>query len=139
MNAMVLAQPAARLLAIAVAANGRIDPREVAALDQLDAYGLLAVGRNRFLRMAEEAVKEIGTGLSETQMLRLSDRSRLLLLQFAVEDPKQRILVCSLSDAVIHADGEVTPGERQIYDLLIRHWALPPATVAELPLPNRAR
>jgi hypothetical protein len=26
-------------------------------------------------------------------MLRLSDRSRLLLLQFAVEDPKQRIPV----------------------------------------------
>jgi len=135
MSAMELhmPQPAARLLAVAVAANGRIDPREVAALDQLDAYGLLAVGRDRFLGMAEEAVKEIGTGLSETQMLRLSDRSRLLLLQFSVEDPKQRILVCRLSDAVIHADGEVTPGERQIYDSLMRHWALSPASVAESP------
>lgn len=131
MNAMkcLVASPPASLLAMAVAANGRVDPREVAELDRLGAYQLIGVGRDCFLELAQVALQEIGPSLSESCWLRLTDRSHLLTLLHAIRDPLQRLRVCRLTEAVIQADGEVTGGEQQIYGAMIHHWNLKQAAV----------
>lgn len=131
MNAMkcLVASPPASLLAMAVAANGRVDPREVAELDRLGAYQLIGVGRHSFLELAQVALREIGPSLSESCWLRLIDRSHLLTLLHAIRDPVQRLLVCRLTEAVIQADGEVTGGEQQIYGAMTHHWDLKQAAV----------
>ncbi|KWT93220.1 MULTISPECIES: hypothetical protein [unclassified Variovorax] len=121
---LAAADAAALLLAIVVSANGRIDPREVAALDRLDAYQRLGIHRNDFLTRAESALEEIGRPLSETQWLRSSDRCLMLALQQAVADPGLRLLVCRLSAAVITADGRVTDDERQVYASLLSRWGV---------------
>jgi hypothetical protein len=121
---------AASLLAIVVSANGRIDIREVAELDRLRAYRRLGVQRESFLTLADAALEEIGLALSESQWLRLSDRSRLLALQQAVVDPRLRLLVCRLSAAVITADGRVTGDERLVYGSLQSQWGVTDAMVA---------
>ncbi|MDP3229127.1 MAG: hypothetical protein Q8N13_14235 [Acidovorax sp.] len=133
MNAMkcLVASPPASLLAMAVAANGRVDPREVAELDRLGAYQLIGVDRDCFLELAQVALREIGPSLSETYWLRLIDRSHLLTSLHAIRDPLQRLRVCHLTQAVIRADGEVTGGEQQIYGAMIRHWDLTQAAVAK--------
>ncbi|VTU21984.1 hypothetical protein [Variovorax sp. RA8] len=118
------ADAAASLLAIAVSANGRIDPREVAELDRLGAYQRLGVHRDDFLTRAEAALEEIGRPLSQTQWLRSSDRCLMLALQQAVVDPELRLLVCRLAAAVITADGRVTDDERQIYAWLLGQWGV---------------
>jgi hypothetical protein len=122
---------AATLLAIVVSANGRVDPREVAALDRLGAFKRLGIGRHDFLGRAKAALEEIGRPLSQTQWLRPSDRSRVLALQQAVHDRALRLLVCRLSAAVITADGCVTGGERQIYESLLGQWALTESMVVD--------
>ncbi|ODV13468.1 MAG: hypothetical protein ABT20_02010 [Rubrivivax sp. SCN 70-15] len=113
-----------------VSANGRIDTREVAELDRLRAYRRLGVPRESFLTLADAALEEIGLALSESQWLRLSDRSRLLALQQAVVDPRLRLLVCRLSAAVITADGRVTGDERLVYGSLQSQWGVTDAMVA---------
>lgn len=139
MNAMkcLVTGPPASLLAMAVAANGRVDPREVAELDRLGAYPLIGVGRDCFLELAEVALREVGPSLSETCWLRLTDRSHLLTLLHAIRDPRQRLLVCRLTEAVIQADGEVTGGERQIYGAMTHHWGLTHPAVAQSLVRNR--
>lgn len=122
--------PSAMLLAIVVSANGRIDAREVAELERLQAFDRLRVRRDRFLDAAESALEEIGVPLSRTQWLRLSDRSLMMALQLAVVDPGQRLLVCRLSAAVITADGRVTGDERQVYSSLLGHWGVTQTMVA---------
>ena len=122
---------AASLLAIVVSANGRVDPREVAALERLGAFRRLGIGRHDFLGWAEAALEEIGRPLSQTQWLRACDRSRLLALQQAVHDRALRLLVCRLSAAVITADGRVTGGERQVYESLLGQWALTESMVVD--------
>jgi hypothetical protein len=118
------------LLAIVVSANGRIDAREVAELERLQAFDRLGVKRDRFLGAAESALEEIGVPLSQTQWLRLRDRSLLMTLQRAVVDPGHRLLVCRLSAAVITADGRVTGDERQVYASLLGHWGVTQTMVA---------
>lgn len=123
-NPSLVPQPAASLLAMVVAANGRIDPREVAGLDRLNAYERLGVTRADFLMLAGAALDEVGVHLSQTRCLRISDRSRLLRLQMAVPDRALRLMVCRLSAAVITADGCVTPDERLVYGALLGHWGI---------------
>lgn len=123
-------EAAASLLAIAMSANGRIDPREVAELDRLRAYGRLGVRREDFLALADAALEEVGLGLSQSQTLRLSDYSRLVALQLAVGDPALRLMVCRLSAAVITADGRVTGDERLVYASLLAHWGVTDTMVA---------
>lgn len=115
---------AASLVALVVSANGCIDPREVAELDRLHAFGRLDISRPRFLRLAEAALEEIGEELNRTHWLRLSHHSRLLDLQLAVRDPDLRLMVCRLAAAVITADGRVTGGERLVYSSLLGYWGI---------------
>lgn len=122
--------PSAMLLAIVVAANGRIDARELAVLDRLHAFERLGVRRDCFLAAAESALEEIGVELSQTQWLRLSDRMRMLALQQAVVHPGQRLLVCRLSAAVITADGRVTGDERQVHAALMDFWGVTQTMIA---------
>lgn len=117
-------EAAASLVAIVVSANGRIDAREVAELDRLRAYVRLGIERKDFMALADSALAEVGLPLSRSQLLRLSDRSRLLTLQDAVADPGLRLLVCRLSAAVITADGRVTTDERLVYASLLSQWAV---------------
>lgn len=126
--------PPASLLAIAIAANGRVDPREVAELDRLGAYDLLGVRRDCLLQMAGVALQEIGVTLSETCWLRLVHRSCMLKLQYGVSDALQRLLICRLTEAVIRADGEVSGGEWLIYATMLHHWGLTQAAVGEATL-----
>ena len=128
---------AASLLAIVTSANGHIDAREVAALDGLHAYRRLGIPRAAFLRRADAALEEIGLALSGSGWLRLSDRSRLLALQQAVDDPELRLLVCRLAAAVITADGRVTADERLVYASLLGHWDVTDAMVARAILRER--
>lgn len=121
---------AASLVAIVVSANGRIDAREVAELDRLHAFRRLGIERENFMALAESALEEVGLPLSQSQWLRMSDRSRLLALQEAVVDPGLRLLVCRLSAAVITADGRVTTDERVVYKSLLSQWAVSDTMVA---------
>lgn len=123
--------PSSTLLAIVVAANGRVDAREVAALDRLNAYERLGVQRDWFLGITHAALEEIGTRLSQTRWLRWDDRWRVCALQQAVVDPGRRLLVCRLSAAVITADGRVTDEERQVYSLLQDGWGVTQAMVTK--------
>ena len=129
-TARAASDAAAMLLAIVVSANGQVDPREVAELERLGAFERLGISRHDFHGRAEAALEEIGRPLSRTQWLRPSDQSRMLALQQAVHDRALRLLVCRLSAAVITADGRITSGERQVYELLLGQWALTPTMVA---------
>lgn len=128
---------AASLVAIVVSANGRIDAREVAELDRLHAYGRLGIERKNFMVLADSALEEVGLPLSQSHLLRLSDRSRLLALQAAVVDPGLRLLVCRLSAAVITADGRVTADERLVYASLLSQWAVSDTMVAHAIMQDR--
>jgi hypothetical protein len=123
--------PPASLLAIAISANGRVDPREVAELDRLGAYDLLGIQRDFLLQLAGVALQEIGVPLSETRWLRLVHRSCMLKLQYGVPDTLQRLLICRLTEAVIRADGEISGGEWLIYATMLHHWGLTQAVVSE--------
>lgn len=120
----------ARLLALMVAANGRIDERELHALDELGAFERLRVARARFVEMARECLEQQGEPPCDLPWLRSFDRLDVDRLLGAVVEPQHRLLLCRLAAAVITADGRVSDDERAVYDQMLTRWRVSPQMVA---------
>lgn len=121
----------ARVLALMVAANGRVDPSELKTLDELNAFERLGVPRERFRQLVEECLAAVGHPLGEYSWLRAPDQAYVDGLLDAVADPKQRLLLCRLAAAVITADGRVSGDERLVYEHALTRWHVSAAMVAQ--------
>jgi len=133
------AEASARVLAMVVAANGRVDERELRSLDELDAFSRLGVSRERFVELARTCVCDVGTQLCECSWLRADHMAYIDALLDAVPDAGSRALVCRLAAAVIAADGRVTHDERLVYDHALARWRVSPASVMQAILHDRVR
>lgn len=117
-------EAAARALAMMVAANGRIDDRELSVLDQLDAFERVGVTRERFVEIARACVAEVGSHLCDRSWLSVHHMTYIDSLLDAVAGTEGRMLVCRLAAAVITADGRVTHDERLVYDHALARWRI---------------
>jgi hypothetical protein len=126
-----VADALARVLALMVAADGRIDPREMDVLEELNAFERLDMPRERFSALAHDCLREIGAGLAECSWLRARDEAYVDGLLDAVRDPSQRLMLCRLAAAAVTADGQVTHGERLLYDHVLARWHISHAMVSE--------
>jgi tellurite resistance protein len=126
------AEPLARLLALVVASNGRVDPRELSMLDQLDAFARLGVSRTRVVGLAQDCVREDGVAPPAA-----GGPWSLGELLDAVSDPAQQLLVCRLAAAVVTADGCVTLDERVVYTRMLARWGISEAMVTRAILSDR--
>ncbi|MFZ2650582.1 MAG: hypothetical protein WA210_10815 [Burkholderiaceae bacterium] len=131
------AEAPAGVLAMMVAANGRIDERELHALDELDAFRRIGVSRDRFVELARTCLKDIGASLCEKSWLCASDVLYLDRFLDEVREPNQRLLVCRLAAAVITADGRVTSDERMVYDHALARWHVSQTMVSHAILNDR--
>lgn len=130
---------AARVLALLVAANGRADPREIQALDDLDAFARIGLPRAHFLALVNECVRDVGAGLAECSWLRARDQAYIDRLLDAVLDAQERLLVCRFAAAVLTADGQVSGDERLVFDHVLARWRIHRSMVTEAILHDRPR
>jgi predicted polyphosphate/ATP-dependent NAD kinase len=130
-------EAAASVLALMVAANGRIDERELRMLDELDAYRRLGVSRQRFLELSRQCLDDVGVSLNEHAWLPVSGMQYLNDLLNAVTDPALRLLVCRLAAATITADGHITEGERLVYEHALARWHISQSMVSQAILADR--
>ena len=122
---------AARVLALLVSANGKIDDAELARLESLRAFERLGMARADFVDLARRCLVDVGAGLCERSWLRSSDMHYVDALLDAVPDPAMRLLVCRLSAAAISADGKVSADERLLYGHMLARWRIHPDAVTQ--------
>lgn len=113
---------AAHALAMMVAANGRADPRELQALEELEAFSRLGVPRHVFEAMVQACLEGAGVGLAASSWLHARDQAYVDQLLDAVTDPQERLLVCRLGAAVLMADGCLSWDERLVFDHALARW-----------------
>lgn len=131
------AEAAAHALAMMVAANGRVDERELAMLDQLQAFGRIGVTRDRFVEITRSCVSDVGAHLCERSWLSVEHMNYIDTLLDAVPGPEARMLVCRLAAAVVTADGRVTHDERLVYDHALARWRINPSDVTNAILQDK--
>lgn len=126
-------EAAASVLALIVAANGRIDPRELQTLDELRAFDRLGVGRDRFLELARACLDDVGSTLCECSWLRAPDAAYIDAMLDRVDDPASRMLICRLAEAAITADGSISMDERLVYAHVLGRWRISQSMVMQAP------
>ena len=132
-------EAAASVLALMVAANGRIDPREMQRLDELQAFERLGIRRERFLDLARGCLDDVGSTLCECSWLRSPALAYIDALLDRVDDPAHRMLVCRLAAAVITADGCISVDERMVYDHVLGRWRVSRSMVTQAILHDPTR
>lgn len=119
------AEAAARIVALALIANGRVKAVETAALDALRAHERLGLTRPQWHAVIHDLCTDLlgpaRCGDDGCISIELLDR-----VLDEVEDDDTRRLVLRLCSAVVHADREIDDGESFILLAAIERWGLHP-------------
>lgn len=119
------AEAAARIVALALIANGSIKAVESAALDALQAHERLGLNRPQWHGVIHDLCADLlgparcgDEGCIPSELLdRMLDE---------VDDDTQRRLVLRLCSAVVHADCQIDDGESFVLLAAIERWGLHP-------------
>lgn len=116
-------QAAARLLAMALVADGNYALSEIKALDRLDAARQLGLPPQDLKAVIEAFCEDLllgahGEWLGSSQL----DAATRQALLAEVTDPALRTKIVALCEAVVAADGHLADGETAMLDSLTRAW-----------------
>ncbi|MCE2917997.1 MAG: hypothetical protein ACOVOT_16385 [Rubrivivax sp.] len=114
----------ARAVAMAMVIDTELDPSEIDALDRLDAFGRLGLGRARFMDVARDFCVGLRERIGAADRMVMADVSLIDECLAGVRAPDKRLLVAQLVAGVIAADGRVKDIERMAYDHLLLRWGL---------------
>ncbi len=114
----------ARLVAMAVVADGELDNCEIDRLRDLNVFSMLGIESEGFYQVLLELCRDLAIGGSGEHVALLSG-DRLAQLADEVDDPKLRKLVLSAMLVTAKADGVVSEGEQTLLRYLIDKWAIP--------------
>ena len=152
---------AARIVGLAVLADGNMSNTELDTLDRLRAYTQLGLGRVELHTVIHELCEDMLTNMHLTwdDACRV-DTDTLSRLMRDIDDPALRRRLTRICIAVIEADAHVSEGEATLLGAAVEQWGLhsemlepradryepverpeppePPARAGRLPLPERA-
>ncbi len=116
-------EAAARLLAMALVADGNYALSEIRALDRLDAARQLGLPPQELKAVIEAFCEDLllgaqGEWLGSSQL----DAATREALLAEVTDPALRETIVGLCEAVVEADGHLADGETAMLDSLTRAW-----------------
>ena len=118
-------QAAARIVALAMVADGHVCKVELDVLDRLRAYEQLGLARAEFHAVVHAVCEDLLTPTHRTcaDVCRV-DPQTLAQLMAEVDDPDLSLKVLSLCISVSEADGHVAKGEEIVLVAAVEHGCL---------------
>jgi len=113
---------AARLLAKLLVRDGRVDWRELALLERMDAFQTLGIDRSAFLQTAESIREERGEDRQARPLVFEPELQR-------IRSRPMQFLLCSFLVRLADADGEVAPEEGALVRQAFACWNVSPETL----------
>lgn len=112
----------ARFLAMFMVADGKMDTRELDALEKLMVYDWLKLSRKDFTKVLVEYCDDISDDAEQDGTIHLIDKRRIDQLLEEITDPKKRMLTCALTLDVAKADGDMDEGEMTLLHYMMKKW-----------------
>lgn len=111
----------ARLVVLALLADGQIDEREMETLNRLGAFAALGISREDFVQVLYDFCADAAQLSQSAGGYRLSPALLSALLS-EVDDPRAKERVMNLVVAVISSDGRVTDSEEDLLLGVLHAW-----------------
>ena len=113
----------ARLVAMAILADGRLDNREVDWIKHNDTAALLGVDRDTLIQVLLDCCRDVINEAEQERVFLLEDH-RLARLADDLTDPALQKVALSAMLILAKSDGSVTEGEETLLRFLMNRWAL---------------
>jgi uncharacterized tellurite resistance protein B-like protein len=114
----------ARILAMIMITDARLDDREIEILDQLRIFDILGLSRGAFSRVVQDYCVELMDACGEDGKIRLLDQERINEIVDLVEDPQQRITTCGMILNIANADGRLDDTELAVFRHILDRWGM---------------
>lgn len=111
-----------RLVALMMVSDGEVDPREMTALDHLNAWAHLGITRQGFLEVAKSYCADLKTAADAQDGVSLLDDAATEAIIGSVDDPEKRRIVGQLMLAVLDADRRHAAEELIVYSRIMKSW-----------------
>lgn len=113
----------ARLMAMAILADGRLDNREVEWIKHNDTASLLGVERDTLIQVLLDCCRDV-INEAEQERVFLLEEHRLARLADDLTDPALRKVALSAMLILAKSDGSVSHGEETLLRFLMKRWSL---------------
>lgn len=121
----------AHVLAMFMATQAQLDPREVRMLEGLDAFRRIGISKPQFLRIAREYRTGSCRALSGHDWLHADDVAVVDRILDDVRDAGKRLLLCRLAACLIATDGRIEDLESMLYDRMLSRWGYTRSSLAQ--------
>lgn len=113
----------ARLVAMAILADGRLDNREVDWIKHNDTAALLGVDRDTLIQVLLDCCRDV-INEAEQERVFLLEGHRLARLADDLSDPALQKVALSAMLILAKSDGSVSEGEETLLRFLMNRWGL---------------
>ncbi|MBL8533124.1 MAG: TerB family tellurite resistance protein [Betaproteobacteria bacterium] len=115
----------ARVLAMTMITDARLDDRELDAMDRLRLYELMGLSREDFSRIVKDYCDDLlrGGGASNGK-IDLMDRDRIDAVIDSIDDSSMRLKTAHMILAIAKADGQLHDTELALFRHVLSRWGL---------------
>jgi uncharacterized tellurite resistance protein B-like protein len=113
-----------RVIAMMIVTDAHIDDLEIAALDRADAYKLIGISREDFMRVARDYCSDLVAEAHELGETLLIDPDRVDNVIDCVDLDEHRIMIARLMLMVMAADRVQKESELTLLDHVFERWGL---------------
>ncbi|MCU0870697.1 MAG: TerB family tellurite resistance protein [Burkholderiales bacterium] len=115
----------ARVLAMTMIADAKLDDRELELMDRLSLYDVLGLGRTAFSEVVQDFCDDLlAAGGRPGGKVDLMDRDRIDAVLAEVVDPAKRRLAAQMVVNVAKADGTLHDNELALFRQVLARWGL---------------
>lgn len=115
----------ARVLAMTMIADAKLDDRELEIMEKLSLYDVLGLGRTTFAEVVQDFCDDlVASGGKPGGRIDLMDRTRIDAVLAPVVDPDKRRLAAQMVVNIAKADGTLHDNELALFRQVLARWDL---------------
>ncbi|MEI7968616.1 MAG: TerB family tellurite resistance protein [Betaproteobacteria bacterium] len=115
----------ARVIAMAMITDAKLDDRELEIMDHLYLYEVLGLSRTEFSEVVRQYCDDlVGSPGAVPGRVDLMDRDRIDAVIDAIDDPQKRLQTAQMIANVAKADGHLHDAELALFRHVLERWDL---------------
>ncbi|MBI1396686.1 MAG: hypothetical protein GC151_11955 [Betaproteobacteria bacterium] len=118
------AEAMARVLAMTMITDARLDDTELEIMDHLFLYDVLGISRDDFSRVVGDYCEDLLEGGAPDGKIALMDEKRIDAVIGCVKDPQKRLVTARMIANIIKADGKLHDAELALFRHILERWDL---------------
>lgn len=123
----------ARVLAMTIVTDARLDDRELEVMDRLKLYDLIGMSRVQFSAVVADYCEELLQAGSPDSRINLLEPARIDRIVDAVDEPAKRRLTAQMVINILKADGRLDDPGLALFRHILDRWGLSLETLANAP------